>query len=48
MAEFFVAGLSHKTAPLAVREQLAVEEDKLREVLLDLHATGVFSEVMIL
>ena len=48
MAEFFVAGLSHKTAPIAVREQLAVEEDKLREVLLDLHATGVFSEVMIL
>ncbi len=47
-AELFVAGLSHKTAPIAVREQLAVEEDKLREILLDVHATGVLSEVMIL
>lgn len=48
MAELFVAGLSHKSAPVAVREQLAVEEDKLRELLLDIHATGILSEVMIL
>ncbi len=48
MAELFVAGVSHKTAPIAVREQLAVEEDKLREILLDVHATGIFSEVIIL
>ncbi len=48
MAELFVSGVSHKTAPIAVREQLAVEEDKLREILLDIHATGIFSEVMIL
>lgn len=48
MGELFVAGLSHKTAPIAVREQLAVEEDKLREVLADVHGTGVFAEVMIL
>ncbi len=47
MAEIFVSGLSHKTAPIAVREQLAVEEDKLREILLDVHATGIFSEVVI-
>lgn len=48
MAELFVAGLSHKTAPIAVREQLAVEEDKLREILADVHATGALSEVLIL
>lgn len=48
MAELFVTGVSHKTAPIAVREQLAVEEDKLREILLDIHARGIFSEVMIL
>lgn len=48
MAELFVSGLSHKTAPIAVREQLAVEEDKLREILLDVHATGVLAEVVIL
>jgi len=29
----FVAGLSHRTAPIAVREQLVVDEDKLREIL---------------
>jgi glutamyl-tRNA reductase len=48
MAELFVSGLNHKTAPVAVREQLAVEDDKLREILLDIHAAGVLSEVMIL
>ncbi len=48
MADLFVSGLSHKTAPVAVREQLVVEDDKLREILLDLHATGVLSEVMVL
>ncbi|MBI4587429.1 MAG: glutamyl-tRNA reductase [Candidatus Rokubacteria bacterium] len=48
MAELFVAGLSHKTAPIAVREQLAVEEDKLREILLNVHAAGILPEVMIL
>lgn len=45
---FFVAGLSHKNAPLALREQLAVEEDKLRELLRDVHATGVAREVLML
>jgi glutamyl-tRNA reductase len=44
----FVAGLSHKTAPVDVREQLAVEEDKLRELLADLQATGTLQEVVIL
>ena len=44
----FVAGLSHKNAPVALREQLAVEEDKLRELLRDVHATGVTREALIL
>jgi len=48
MPELFMSGLSHKTAPIAVREQLVVEEDKLREILVDLCATGVVSEVMVL
>ena len=44
----FVAGLSHRTAPIEVREQLALEEDKLREVLRDVAGRGVCSELMIL
>ncbi len=44
----FVSGLNHRTAPVAVREQLAVEEDKLREVLGDLAATGALAEVAVL
>jgi len=44
----FVAGLSHRTAPIAVREQLVVDEDKLREILVGLVARGTCAEVMIL
>lgn len=44
----FVAGLNHRTAPVELREQLALEEDKLRELLRDLHGTGVLSEVLVL
>jgi len=43
----FVAGLSHRTAPIAVREQLVVDEDKLREILADLTGRGTCAEVMI-
>jgi glutamyl-tRNA reductase len=43
----FVAGLSHRTAPIDVREQLAVDEDKLREILHDLQG-GSFAEVVLL
>jgi glutamyl-tRNA reductase len=43
----FVAGLNHHSAPVAVREQLAVEEDKLRELLVDVHATGALREAVI-
>src|SRR5881296_2445140 len=44
----FVAGLSHKNAPVELREQLTVEEDKLRELLSDVSATGVVQETLIL
>ena len=44
----FVAGLNHKNAPVALREQLAVEEDKLRELLVDLQAGDVLREVVVL
>jgi glutamyl-tRNA reductase len=44
----FVSGLSHRTAPVEVREPLALEEDKLREIMRDLQATGIVSEVVIL
>ncbi|HUF90937.1 MAG TPA: glutamyl-tRNA reductase [Candidatus Limnocylindria bacterium] len=44
----FVAGLSHRNAAVALRELLAVEEDKLRELLHDLQATGVLREAVLL
>jgi len=48
MASLFVAGMSHRTAPLEVREQLALEEDKVRQILGDLSGRGLLTEVMIL
>jgi glutamyl-tRNA reductase len=44
----FVAGLSHKNAPVALREQLAVDEDKLRELIRDVHGQGVLAEAVVL
>src|SRR6185295_12991530 len=44
----FVAGMNHRTAPVAVREQLALEEEKIREILGDLAGRGFLHEVMIL
>src|SRR5260370_18652600 len=44
----FVAGMNHRTAPVAVREQLALEEEKIREILADLTGRGSLHEVMIL
>jgi len=44
----FVAGMNHRTAPVALREQLALEEDKIREILADLAGRGLLEEVMIL
>jgi glutamyl-tRNA reductase len=40
--------MSHRTAPVEVREQLALEEDKLREVVAVLAAQGTAVELMIL
>ena len=47
MTTLFVAGLSHRTAPVEVREPLAMEEDKLRELLRELCATGMLTEAVI-
>ena len=44
----FVAGMNHRTAPVAMREQLAFEEEKIREILADLSGRGLLEEVMIL
>ena len=44
----FAAGLSHKNAPLALREQLAADEDKIRAILRDLVAGGALREAVIL
>src|SRR6266542_3572756 len=48
MASLFVAGMSHRTAPLEVREQLALDEDKIRQILGELSGRGLLTEVMIL
>jgi glutamyl-tRNA reductase len=45
---FFVAGLSHHTAPVELRERLALEPDKLREVLEDLAGKEVAGELVVL
>ena len=37
MKTLFVAGLNHRTAPVEVREQLALEEEKIREILVGSH-----------
>src|SRR2546422_2559303 len=44
----FVAGLSHRNAPVELREQLAVDEDKLRELLRDIAGMGIIREALIL
>src|SRR6267378_3819245 len=44
----FVSGLSHRNAPVELREQLAVEEDKLRELLRDISSTNAVREAIIL
>ena len=44
----FVAGMSHRTAPVEMREQLALEEEKIREILADLSGRGLLDEAMII
>src|SRR5262249_21650160 len=43
----FVAGMNHRTAPVGVREQLALEEDKLREILREVLAGSGMTESVI-
>ena len=44
----FAAGLSHKNAPVALREQLAMDDDKLRELLRDAVGHGTVREAVML
>ena len=44
----FVSGLSHRNAPISLREQIAVDEDKLREILRDVQTPAGATEVVIL
>jgi glutamyl-tRNA reductase len=44
----FAAGLNHRTTPVALREQLAVEEDKLRELMRDVQAAGAAQEAVVI
>ena len=44
----FVAGLNHRTAPVELREQLAVEEDKLRELIRDVQGAGAAREAVLI
>jgi glutamyl-tRNA reductase len=44
----FVAGLNHRSAPVELRETLAIEEDKQRELLRDLLDGGVVDEVVVI
>ena len=43
----FAAGLSHKNAPVALRERLALDDDKLREMLRDTLVMGAMREAVI-
>jgi glutamyl-tRNA reductase len=47
MTTLFVCGLNHRTAAVEVREQLAVDEDKLREVLRELSERGEVREAVV-
>ena len=43
-----VVGLSHKTAPIAIRERLAVGRDELPRLLVELRESGVVNEAVVL
>jgi glutamyl-tRNA reductase len=43
----FVVGLNHRGAPIALREQLALDQDKAREVLADMVGSGLLTELML-
>jgi glutamyl-tRNA reductase len=48
MAPIFVTGISHKSAPVEVREALAIPEAEVSRTLGDLRAAGAVREAMIL
>ena len=48
MADIFVVGLNHKTAPVALRERLAVTPSHLAQTLVELRAAAQLSDVLLL
>jgi len=48
MRDFLVVGLSHRTAPVEVRERLAVAPDRLQQELRELAAHGRFDEALLI
>jgi glutamyl-tRNA reductase len=48
MAQVSIIGVNHRTAPVAVREQLALGPDALARLLRSMHAEKVFDEALIL
>ncbi len=47
MRDFVVVGLSHRTAPVEVRERLAVAPERLEDELREIAATGSFDEALL-
>ncbi|MGB8332437.1 MAG: glutamyl-tRNA reductase [Polyangiales bacterium] len=48
MRDFVVVGLSHRTAPVEIRERLAVAPDRLEQELRELAAHGRFDEALLI
>jgi glutamyl-tRNA reductase len=48
MRDFIVVGLSHRTAPVEVRERLAVPPDRLEQELREIAASGRFDEALLI
>ncbi len=48
MRDFVLVGLSHRTAPVEVRERLAVPPDRLGEELREIAASGRFDEALLI
>ena len=48
MRDFIVVGLSHRTAPVEVRERLAVAPDRLEEELREIAAAGRLDEALLI
>ena len=48
MAELSVIGASHRTAPVEVREGLALASDQAARLLAAIHAEKVFDEALLL